>query len=80
MVLGGLSVLLGLVWLPLGRLVALLAWPFTAYTIRIVEFLGRIPHGELVLVSASLFLVLLFYALLFGGTFAWPACRGCPPS
>jgi hypothetical protein len=29
MVLGGLSVLLGLLWLPLGRLAAFLAWSFT---------------------------------------------------
>jgi competence protein ComEC len=78
MVLGGLSALLGLVWPPLGRLAAFLAWPFTAYTIRMVELLGRIPHGELVLGSASLGIVLLFYGLLFGGAFAWPRLTWVP--
>jgi competence protein ComEC len=78
MVLGGLSALLVLVWLPLGRLAAFLAWPFTAYTIRVVELLARIPHGEIALGSASLGVVLLFYALLFGGTFAWPRLTWVP--
>jgi len=37
MVLGGLSVLLGLLYAPLGELAARLAWPFVVYTIRMVE-------------------------------------------
>jgi len=49
MVFGGLSVLLGLVWQPLGRGLALLAWPLAAYTDRLVEWLARIPAGQIVL-------------------------------
>ncbi|HVN53859.1 MAG TPA: ComEC/Rec2 family competence protein [Anaerolineaceae bacterium] len=47
MVLGGLAVLLSWVWFPLGQALAALAWPFVAYTIRMVEWWGSIPHGAL---------------------------------
>ena len=43
MILGGLAALLGMVFLPLGQLVAYLAWPFIVYTIRVVELLARLP-------------------------------------
>jgi competence protein ComEC len=70
MVLGGLAVLLGMLWLPLGQVAAYLAWPFVVYTIRMVELLGRIPGGVLVLGQVALFWVLLFYIALFSITFA----------
>jgi len=70
MVLGGLAVLLGLVWLPLGQVAAYLAWPFVVYTIRMVEFLGRIPGGVLALGRVALFWIFLFYLALFAVTFA----------
>ncbi|MCJ7658034.1 MAG: ComEC/Rec2 family competence protein [Anaerolineales bacterium] len=68
MVLGGLAVLLGLVYLPLGKLAGLLAWPFVVFTIRAVELFDKIPEGVVVLGSVSLVSVALFYALLFGVT------------
>ncbi len=43
MVLGGLAALLGLVYLPLGRLAAYLAWPWIVYTIRVLEALAQAP-------------------------------------
>ena len=43
MELGALATVLGLLWRPLGQLLAYLAWPFVAYTIRTVELLGRLP-------------------------------------
>ncbi len=70
MILSGLGVLLGMVWLPLGQLVATLAWPFAAFTIRAVELFGSIRAGELVLGPVSLLAVALFYAALLGWTFA----------
>jgi competence protein ComEC len=70
MVLGGLAVLAGMLFQPLGQLFAWAAWPFTAYTIRAVEWLAAIPHGSIPLGQIALPLILLFYALLFGFTFA----------
>jgi competence protein ComEC len=70
MILGGLAVLLGLIWSPLGQVVAWIAWPFPAYTIRAVELFARWPHGVIVLGNFSFLLVVLFYVLLFGWTFS----------
>lgn len=67
-VLGGLSVLTGLVFRPLGQLMAYLAWPFTAYTIRVVEWLGGIPGSVIATGRWTMPLVVLFYVLLFGWT------------
>jgi competence protein ComEC len=62
--LGGLAVLLGSFYLPLGQAVATLCWPFLAYTTRMVEWLAGLRLGNIILGQSSLFSVLLFYALL----------------
>jgi competence protein ComEC len=69
MILGGLAVLLSLVWFPVGQLAAWVAWPFVVYTIRMVELFDRVPHGTLFLGELSIWFVILFYALLFSLTF-----------
>jgi len=69
MILGGLAVLLGLVYYPLGQLAGYLALPFVTYTIHLVELFARIPMGELSLGKVSLPVVMLFFVLLFGSTF-----------
>ena len=45
MVLGGLALLGGLVFVPLGQALAALDWPLLAYTMRMVELLAKIPGG-----------------------------------
>ncbi|HSB65021.1 MAG TPA: ComEC/Rec2 family competence protein [Anaerolineales bacterium] len=62
MVLGGLAVLIGMVLQPMGQLLAWMAWPFTAYTIRMVEWLANIPHGSIALGQVALPIILLFYS------------------
>ena len=69
MILGGVAVLLSLVWLPLGAIAAFGAWPFVAYTIRLVELFARLPNGVIVLGNLSLWLVILFYGVLLTWTF-----------
>ncbi|HSJ87664.1 MAG TPA: ComEC/Rec2 family competence protein [Anaerolineales bacterium] len=75
MILGGLAMLLSLIWLPLGQIAAWVAWPFVVYTIRMVELFDRVPHGTLVLGSLSIWFVILFYAVLFAVTFAGPRLK-----
>jgi competence protein ComEC len=70
MILGGIAVLLSLIWLPLGGVAAFGAWPFVAYTIRLVETFDRLPHGVIVLGDFSFWLVVLFYLALLTWTFA----------
>ncbi|MDZ4160063.1 MAG: ComEC/Rec2 family competence protein, partial [Anaerolineaceae bacterium] len=66
MVLGGIAVIAGLVFLPLGRLVALLVWPLLAFTTRAVEWLSGWSGAAMALGEISLFGVGLFYAALLG--------------
>jgi competence protein ComEC len=70
MMLGGLALLAGTIYLPLGQFLAWIAWPFVAYTIRVVELLAEIPGGAVNLGEVSFLVVIAFYALLFGVTFA----------
>ena len=70
MILGGLAVLLGLVFQPLGQAAAYLAWPFVVYTIRMVEWLASVPQAAFSVGRISLWMVVGFYALLFTWTFA----------
>jgi len=69
MILGGLALLSSLIYLPLGKLVAYLSWPFIAYTIRLVEFFDSLPHGVVVLGEFSLLFVILYYLVLLALTF-----------
>jgi competence protein ComEC len=71
MVLGGLAVIMSLFIFPLGQLIAWFAWPFAAYTIRIVELFDRVPHGSIYLGDSSIWLVAGFYVVLLGVTFNW---------
>ncbi len=75
MVLGGLAVVAGMVSLPAGRLLGLLAWPFAAYTIRAVELFARVPGGSLSLGHLSLPAVAAIYALILGWTGLVPRFR-----
>ena len=69
MVLGGIALLGGLVSPILGQGLAYLAWPFVAYTIRMVEWLASIPNGLINLGKTSSTVWIAFFILLFGLTF-----------
>ena len=57
-------------WVQIG-----LAWPFTVYTIRVVELISLLPSAAISLGRVSLLAVILFYALLFTWTFAGSRLR-----
>lgn len=71
MILGGLAVLAGRLYEPLGQALAWITWPFPAYTIRMVEFFDGFPGGVLVLGDFSLLFTILVYGALFGLTLFW---------
>jgi competence protein ComEC len=71
MILGGIAVLLSLVWFPIGQIAAWIAWPFVVYTIRIVEIFDRVPNGTIFLGDFSIWFVILFYTALLSVTFGW---------
>lgn len=77
MILGGLSLFAHRLYPPLGELLAMVAWPFPAYTIRMVEFFNGIPHGVLPLELGAYagIVVLIFYLTLLGLTLGGPRFR-----
>jgi competence protein ComEC len=75
MILGGLAVFISLPILPLGQLLAWVAWPFAGYTIRVVEFFDRIPNGVIVLGDVPLWIIYMTYASLLLVTFNWSAIQ-----
>jgi competence protein ComEC len=68
MILGGLAALSGLIWTPLGQAVSFLAWPFVVYTVRVVEWMARLPGGSWAIDRLNQWIVVGFYALLFAWT------------
>ena len=64
MALGGLSVLVGLLIRPLGQGIAYLAWPFVAYTIRLVEWMAGFPLASLSVGHISLFWIIVSIGML----------------
>jgi competence protein ComEC len=82
MIVGGLALIAGLIWLPLGNVVAWAAWPFTAYTLAFVELFAQVPGASIDLGEVAPGFVVGSYALLFGLTWlfsrppdqrlAWP--------
>ncbi|HQV63291.1 MAG TPA: ComEC/Rec2 family competence protein [Anaerolineales bacterium] len=71
MIIGGLAVFVSLILQPIGQLIAWVAWPFTAYTIRLVELFDRVPHGTIYLGDSSIWIVASFYIALLTATFNW---------
>jgi len=70
MILGGIALLGGLLNPALGKALAYLAWPFAAYTNRMVTWLATLPAGKLSISTFSFLWVVLYYLLFFTLTFA----------
>lgn len=71
MIVGGIALILGLIWHPMGQVVGYLAWPFIAYTIRSVEWFASIQGSWLPVSDIPLWGIALYYALIFTITFGW---------
>jgi len=72
MVLGGLALGLGMIFTPLGQVAAALAWPFVAYTIRMVEAFASLPDTVIHTGATSWGFAAGFYAILFAITYYRP--------
>jgi len=75
MILGGTAVLAGVVFAPLGRLLAWLTWPVLAYTLRVVEGMARLPWASAGVGVFGWWEALLLYVLIFtlGAVWVRPA-------
>ncbi len=65
MILGGISILLGFIFHPLGQIATALAWPFLLYTIRIVELFSRLFGAAYKIEEFSSLAALAWYGMLF---------------
>lgn len=67
MVISGAAMLAGAVWLPLGIAAGFLAWPFAAYTIRIVEWIAgwNLPSIQVGQIHPAVPVVLYLLMVLF---------------
>ena len=70
MLLGGLALGLGLIYPPLGQAAAALTWPFTAYTIRVVELFAEGTGGVISAGEASWLFTVGYYGFLIAITFS----------
>ncbi len=64
LILGLVQLLAALVWLPLGKLVALVSYPVGHMMIWLVGFLAGLPGGNIVVRSPAWWVVLLLYAAM----------------
>lgn len=65
----GLGLLFGLlasVWLPLGKVLAFLLWPFITYLVKVVEETSKWPGASLIWQGASWIWPVIFYFFLLG--------------
>lgn len=65
MVLGGLALLGGLVYIPMGKVLGWFAWPFAAYTNRIVMWLSELAPVSISMTRIHIFWVALYYLVFF---------------
>lgn len=65
MVLGGLTLIAGLVLPGLGQAMTIISLPFVRYTIRMVTWLARLPGRELLLPEFHILWLVIFYGFLF---------------
>lgn len=75
MILGGTAVLAGVVFAPLGKILAWLTWPVLAYTLRVVEGMARLPWASAGVGVFGWWEALLLYVLIFtlGAVWVRPA-------
>lgn len=64
-ILGGLTVLAGLILPGLGRALTIISLPFVRYTIHMVTWLARLPGSDLILPDFHPLWLVIFYSILF---------------
>ena len=75
MILGGVALLLGMAYLPLGQLAAWLCWPLLTFTIRVAEWLAQFQNSVLNVGILSAPLVIFYFVGLIAFRVGIPALR-----
>ena len=64
MTLGGAAMVSGLMFYPLGQILAYMLWPLLAYTIHMVELLARLPNGVFITGETGILFAILYFGFL----------------
>lgn len=84
MVMGGMALILGLIWFPLGQYAALLVYPFISYTIRAVEYFASVQVRAVSMGNITMVGVVVLYGVIalitFGRRYAGFYRRHIQPS
>jgi competence protein ComEC len=64
--LGGLALITGLIWAPLGMVFAVLPWLLLAYTVKVVQLAARVPNASVDVGRVNIWFVWCYYGLLVG--------------
>jgi competence protein ComEC len=64
MITGGIATIAGMIWIPLGRILAMLAWPFPSFTIWAVSQFAQSPLGNFRMGNSGPVFALIWYLLL----------------
>jgi competence protein ComEC len=76
MVLGGIATIVSMIFLPLGQVIAWVAWAFLEFTIGVVQATAHLPFAALPVGRFDVFILALYYIVLFGATVTdWRALR-----
>lgn len=71
MLTGSLATGVGMLWLPVGQVMALLAWPFLHWLILASALLARVPGAYMTLPPFSIWWIWGYYGLITGW-YVWP--------
>lgn len=66
MLFGSIATIAGMLWLPVGQLLALVTWPFLAWLLGAAQWLSQVPGAYTTLPPFSVWWVWGYYALLAG--------------
>ncbi|HSH82235.1 MAG TPA: hypothetical protein VLA19_27220, partial [Herpetosiphonaceae bacterium] len=78
MLFGTIGAVAGTVALPAGQVLALLAWPFTAWLLAVTRLLARVPGAAVYVPAFGAAWLVLWYILLAGWAVWWARQPGTP--
>lgn len=75
---GGIATIAGLIFQPLGQVLAWIAYPFLEYTILVVQWTASLPFSAIDVGHLDVLILVTYYLLLFGLTFLRPIASSQP--
>jgi competence protein ComEC len=68
MIIGGIATIAAMIFMPLGQIIAWVAWAFLEFTIVVVQWTASLPFAAIPVGRFDVFILTLYYVVLFGVT------------